>query len=220
MTPPPATESAAPERKGALIQSTGLDYREIALRVALVVLNLGSIGLVWWSFQKQLLPLQKQVRDSNTTVTRLISEVDRMDSAWPQADIAQVRGKFGEARSWMFVGRPAVEAWLGGLKDQVIPLALDVEFDFSKTDPAAPAATTTNAPPAISPTTVALKVRPAAGVEAVASSFQRTLQLSQRLTAQEKRVDLVELTAAGGANSVANAVLVLQLWTGEESDLQ
>ena len=57
MNPPPATESAAPERKGALIQSTGWDYREIALRVALVVLNLGSIGLLWWSVQKQLLPL-------------------------------------------------------------------------------------------------------------------------------------------------------------------
>jgi hypothetical protein len=54
----------------------------------------------------------------------------------------------------------------------------------------------------------------------LASTFQRTVQLSQQLAGLEKRVDLVELTAAGGSNSVASTVVVLQLWTGEESDLQ
>ncbi len=221
MSQPPPVVSAPPERKGPVIQSSGLDYRDLALRISLVVLNLGSIAFLWWSLTKVLVPLQKQVREVNVTTTRLIAEVDRMDRLWAEGDIEQVRGKYGDVRSWMFVGRPAVEAWLGGLKEQVIPLALDVDFDFSA-DPAAAAAAaaTTNAAPAINPTHVALKIRPAPGIEAVATPFQRTLQLSQRLTGQEKRVDLVELTATGGSNSVESVTVVLNLWSGEESDLQ
>lgn len=214
--------SVASERRGPIIQSTGWDYRDIAIRISLVLLNLGAIGFFWWSLQKVLIPLQKQVRETTTTVTRLISDVDLMERATAEGDVVQVRGKFGDVRSWMFVGRPAVEAWLGGLKEKVVPLALDVDFDFSKADATEPATTpgVTNSATAISPTRVSLKVRPAAGVEAVLTPFQRTLQMTQQLTGQEKRVDLVELTATGGSNSVDNVVVVLNLWTGEESDLQ
>ena len=221
MSQPPPVESAAPERKGPIIQSSGLDYRELALRISLVVLNLGSVAFFWWSLTKVLMPLQKQTQDTNLIVTRLISEVDRMERVLAEGDVEQVRGKYGDVRSWLFVGRPAVEAWLGGLKEQVVPLALDVEFDFTADPaPATATTTTTNAPLTINPTRVTLKVRPAPGIEAVASPFQRTLQLTQRLTEQEKRVDLVELTATGGSNSVENVTVVLNLWTGEESDLQ
>lgn len=219
MSQPPPVESAAPERKGPIIQSSGMDYRDLAIRISLVVLNVGAVAFFWWSLTKVLVPLQSQTRETNVTVTRLISEVDRMERVWAEGDVEQVRSKYGDVRSWMFVGRPAVETWLSGLKEQVVPLALDVDFDFSA-DPASATATTTNATPAINPTRVALKVRPAPGIEAVASPFQRTLQLTQRLTGQEKRVDLVELSATGGSNSVENVTVVLNLWTGEESDLQ
>jgi hypothetical protein len=206
-------------RKGVLIQRTGFDYRELALRISLVALNFGAIAFLWWSLQTVLLPLQKQARDANITVTRLISEVDRMERVWAEGDVAQVRSKFSDIRSWMFVGRPAVEAWLGALKEQVLPLALDVDFDFSKSDTVQPD-TATNAHILINPARVSLRIQPVAGIEALASTFQRTVQLSQQLAGLEKRVDLVELTAAGGSNSVASTVVVLYLWTGEESDLQ
>ncbi len=218
MNPPPPMEGT-PERKGVLIQRTGFDYRELALRISLVALNFGAIAFFWWSLQTVLLPLQNQARDANLTVTRLISEVDRMERVWAEGDVAQVRGKFSDIRSWMFVGRPAVEAWLAALKEQVLPLALDVEFDFSKSDTVQPG-TATNAPITINPARVSLRIQPAAGIEALASTFQRTLQLSQQLAGLEKRVDLVELSAAGGSNSVSSTVVVLYLWTGEEGDLQ
>ena len=218
MNPPPPME-AGTGRKGVLIQRTGFDYRELALRISLVALNFGAIAFLWWSLQTVLLPLQKQARDANITVTRLISEVDRMERVWAEGDVAQVRSKFSDIRSWMFVGRPAVEAWLGALKEQVLPLALDVDFDFSKSDTVQPD-TATNAHILINPARVSLRIQPVAGIEALASTFQRTVQLSQQLAGLEKRVDLVELTAAGGSNSVASTVVVLYLWTGEESDLQ
>jgi hypothetical protein len=216
----PTTPSAAPgERKGALIQGRELNYREIALRISLVLLNLGSLALLWWSLQKVLLPLQKQVRDTNTTVTRLIADVDSMESAWPQLARDQLREKHSEARSWMFVGRPAVESWLEGVKANAIPLALTVGFDFTKAEAENAAPAPTNAP-GLNPTPVALVVLPTPGVENPLSPYQRILQLSQQLTRQEKRVDFVEMTATGGSNSVGNAILVLHLWSGEESDLQ
>jgi hypothetical protein len=219
MNEPPSPTAAPSERKGALIQSRALNYKEITLRISLVLLNLGSLALLWWSLQKVLLPLQKQVRDANTTVTRLIAEVDTMESTWPQAAAAQTREKYGEVRAWMFVGRPALESWLDGIKTSVVPMVLDVGFDFSKTEADDPGPAPTNAP-AISPTPVALSVRPTPGVASPLSPYQRILQLSQRLTSREKRVDFVELTASSGSNSVGNATLVLHLWSGEESDLQ
>ena len=218
MTPQPPEITPA-DRQSALRQARAPRFKEMIQRVAVVLLNLSAIALLWWSLQKGLLPLQQKTRDTNLTVTRLISEVDRMEHVWPQAEIEQVRSKFGGVRSWMFVGRPAVESWLSEVKERVVPLALDVEPNFTKPEPAEPVAIT-NAASAISPMTLALKIHPAPGIEAIATPFQRTLQFSQRLTAQEKRVDLVELTAIGGLNSVERAVVVLHLWTGEESDLQ
>ena len=218
MSAPDEKASPGGERPSALIQSTGTDYRQIALRIALVVLNLGSFALLWWSLQKLLLPLQKQARDSNATMTRLISEVDRMEHAWSAADIEQVRTNYNEVPSWMFVGRPALEAWLGEVKERVVPLALEVAPEINRSDPAAPGST--NTVPTITSTTLALKVRPAAGIEAINSPFQRTLQFSQQLTAEQKRADLVELTVVGGANSVEEADLILQLWTSEEGDFR
>jgi hypothetical protein len=218
MNPPPPGEGTR-ERKGELIQRTGFDYRELALRVSLVALNFGAIAFFWWSLQTVLLPLQNQASDANLAVTRLISEVDRMERVLAEGDGAQVRSKFSDIRSWMFVGRSAVDAWLAGLKEEVLPLALDVEFDFSRSDTVQPS-TATNTPILINPARVSLRIQPATGIEALASTFQRTLQLSQQLAGLEKRVDLVELTAVGGSNSVATTVVVMDLWTGEESDLQ
>lgn len=206
------------EHKGALLQSRDSNYKEIAIRIGVVLLNLLSIGLFWWSLQYLLLPLQKKARDASTAVTRLQSEVDAMERAWTKPASEEVRGKFGEVRNWMFVGQPAVEEWLGNVKKLAMPLALEVGLDFSRVESAE--AAPTNAPSAIRPTAVALTFRSAPGIEAVASPYQRVLQLSQRLTTQDKRVDFTELTVNGGSNSVENAVIVLHLWTGEEGDLQ
>lgn len=207
-------------RKGTLIQPRETDYKEIALRIGLVLLNIGSVALLWWSLQGTLQPLQRELRDVNTTVTRLITDVESLERAWSQPVVEQTRGKFGEVRSYMFVGRPAVESWINDVKQSAVPLALDVGFDFNLAEPSSVAPAPTNAPASITPTPVALSVRPGLGIDAANPSYQRLLQLSQRLTVQEKRADLVELRAAAGSNSVDQAVLVLHLWTAEESDLQ
>ena len=47
------------------------------------------------------------------------------------------------------------------------------------------------------------------------SPYLRLLTLTRNLTSRKKRVDLVELTAGGGSNSVSQATLALDLWSLE-----
>jgi hypothetical protein len=209
-----ATAPADNRSAGLLIQPRGLDYREIAQRSLLVFLNLGSVAFLWWSLQARLLPLQQETRDLTTTVARLSGEVSLMEATWTPATAQEIRERFGEVRTRAFNGRGALETWLAALKQQVVPLALDIDLDLSKLD-AAPA---TNSPAGPTPRRVLVEVRPAAEIEAIATPFQRILQLTQRLVCDEPRADLVDLSVAGGLGSVSRAVFVLDLWTSDEGD--
>ena len=224
-----STSAKTAGASGTLIQPRKVEYKTLVLRGLIILLNLGSIALLWWSLQYRLLPLQKQARDLSRTVARLSTEVDQMQGAWTTPVSAEIRDKFTEIQAHMFTGRGALEAWLGSIQQQVMPLALDAEVDLN---PAAPAGAT-NAPPGTnaSPgataattnaaggptlTRIQVIVRPSPDVETVASPFQRVLQLSQRLTHEERRADLVGLSVAGSLRSVGRASLELNLWTGEE----
>ena len=51
--------------------------------------------------------------------------------------------------------------------------------------------------------------------KAARQEHKRLLDLTQNITTQKKRVDLVELLATGTSNSVSQAKLGLQLWSQE-----
>lgn len=203
-TPVPAAR-VRPPRPGRI------NYREVLLRVGLVLVVVGAVALMWWSYRR-LVPLQQRTRELNATVTRLSSEVDEMQRRWSGADIEQLNQKSDRVQAQLFSGPPELEAWLRELKEQVVPLALDINANFGKTSAAAPE----DQKLATVPATVSVEVKPAPGIPGVQTPYQRILQLSQRLTAQEKRADLVELSVAGGTNSVSRAVVVLNLWAGQE----
>ncbi len=203
-----------PERRpvAALAPKTSrLDYKDVLLRAAFFLSVLGSLALVWWSV-KRLTPLQDKSRDLSTQLARLSTEVDQMKMDLTSPDVEQLARKYVQVQGQLFGGQSALETWLQGLRRQTLPLALDVKADFGKA--AAQAAGEQKL--AVIPATVSVEVRPAAGIEGVQSPYQRVLQLSQRLTAEEKRADLVELNVAGGTNSVSRAVVVLNLWAGQE----
>ena len=192
-------------------RASSLNYTEILLRALFFLCVLGSLALVWWSVRR-LAPLQQKSRELSTTVARLSAEVDQMDGKWTKQDVEQIVRKFGQVQGHLFGGQAAGEAWLIKLKEQGIPMALDVKADFGKTA----AQEAGDRKLAVIPATVSIEVRPAPGIEGVLPPYQRMLQLSQRLTAEEKRADLVELNVVGGTNSICRAVVVLDLWAGEE----
>ena len=62
---------------------------------------------------------------------------------------------------------------------------------------------------------LSVEVQPLPAAQIAASPYQRILLLSQRLSTQEKRADLTELTVTGGTNSINHAVFGLHLWAAE-----
>lgn len=201
-----------PERRpAALIPTGGFNYRDLLLRGLLMVSVIGSLALVWWSLQR-LAPLQQRTRVLSTTIARLSSEVDQMEGKWTQPQVEQLIQKFSQVQGHLIVGQTGLEGWLQNLKQQVLSMALDVKADFGKAGPQEAGSQKL----AVIPTTVSVEVKPASGIESVQTPYQRVLQLSQRLTAQERRADLVELSVVGGTNSVSRAVAVVNLWAGEE----
>ena len=201
-----------PERRpSAPLPAGGFNYRDLVLRGLFVVSVVGSLALVWWSLQR-LTPLQQRTRELSTTTARLSAEIDQMEGKWTQSQVEQVLQKFGSVQGHLIVGQTGLEGWLKNLKEQVVAMALDVKADFGKAGPQAAGSQKL----AVIPTTVSVDVKPVPGIESAQTPYQRVLQLSQRLTAQEKRADLVELSVAGGSNSVSRAVAVLNLWAGEE----
>ena len=213
-------DNQAGHASGTLIQPTGFNYRQLVARVMLVLLNLGSLALLGWILQWRLLPLQRQTRELTSTVARLSTAVGVMETMWTRQVTGDIRSRFEEARNRIFHGRGALEAWLGQVQQQVVPLALEVELEIAKADPAAPpspqSSTNNSANPL--PNRVVVAVRPAAEVEAIASPFQRILQFGQQLTGEERRVDLVGFSVIGGLNSISRAVFELNVWTGEEGE--
>ena len=189
MTPP------VPEKRPVatlVARPNRLDYRALLWRAVFFISVIGSLALVWWNLQR-LTPLQVESSKLNTTVTRLSTEIEEMNSKWTKPEIEQVLRKYGEVQGQLFSGQSALESWLQNLRQAVIPMALDVKAEFGKTGTQSAG----DRKLAIIPATVSVEVQPALGIEGVQSPYQRVLRLSQNLTEQEKRADLMELTIVG-----------------------
>ena len=183
---------------------------EVLFRLIVVMFILASIALAWWSYSERFIPLQKQSRELASANSTLSTDVDRMDRKWSKDDIEFIRARYKEVYSALFADEAALQEWLSRLQKRAIPLSLDINVSFGKSTPAL----TNDAKLAIIPAAVTLQVRPIS--EAKESPYQRLLRLGQQLATEGKRSDLAELTLTGGAASITNAVLVFNLWAGEE----
>lgn len=195
----------------ARLKNPPLTLRQWLGRILLFCLLLGSGGLLFWS-HRQLIPVQRQARDTGALISRLSTEVAVMEGKYSAAEIAQLAEDYRQAQGLLFATPDALKDWFQEVRSQMVPLALDAVADFGR-------ATTTNAADrtlAIVPATLALSIQPADKIEAVRSPYERVLRFLDQLNRQAKRVDLVEIQVTGGTNSVSRAVATLQLWAGEE----
>ena len=114
-------------------------------------------------------------------------------------------------RLQLFADEAELNRWLERLKDDSIPLALELNINFGQVT----SEMTNTVKIGIIPASVSVEVRPLLGL--TGTPYQRLLRLGQQLAAEGKRADLAELTVAGGTNSITRASLVFNLWAGEES---
>ena len=206
-SPPPVP----PKPLRVAVQPASANSKEWLFRLLVAVLLVGAFSLVGWSFFRKLLPLQKQSRDLGMQVVRLSADVDEMQRKLEKSDFVQVERDFGRINTHLFSDETALVSWLAELKEQTIPLALELKANFG----AAVVPSTNHQNLAVIPTTVSVGV--AHDIEAIRSPYQRLLRLSHHLSSRERRVDLTELTVMGGTNSLQQATLVLNLWAGKES---
>jgi hypothetical protein len=188
-----------------------VNYGDWILRAVFVLLIAGSAWLVYWSLNRLAIQ-RKQSRELGTLVSRLGNEIQLMQGKYTQSDVEQLGTHYRRANELLFQGQEPLEKWLLDLKQVMIPLALDGTPQLGKT------MVQTNTQPQLTilPATLALDLRPAAGIEARQPGYARLLQFLQEVTTQNKRVDLVDLTVTGGTNSIERAVAGLELWAGEE----
>jgi outer membrane murein-binding lipoprotein Lpp len=185
-----------------------LKHHELAFRLVVVLVVLGSLGLAWWSIVSKLAPLQNQSRELTSAVGSLSAEVDALEHKWSRTEAEQIREKYLEAKRLLFADQAALDAWLASLQAMAASLDLKVKTVFGKPGPQS------GANLAVLPATVSIELRPAArGAE---SGYRRLLKLSQCLIAGERRADLAELTVTAQEGRISMAEFVFNLWAAEE----
>ena len=179
-------------------------------RVVVFSLLLASVGLLCWSYYRVYLPRQKITRDLNVTVEKLAAEVDDMESHWSKSAISQINEKFPLVQPRLFSDQAEIAAWLVDFRDQIQPLNLDI-----KTDQASTGDRSTNCPGLVVLSATMVITFPTTGRNAEKSSpYQRFLQFAQRISSQDKNIDLDQMSVDSGGNSIGRAVVRIDFWMG------
>jgi hypothetical protein len=201
MKPAQAMPKSAPKRRR---------WPTLVVRLLVLLLVAGSLGLTSWSVNR-LLQIQRQAKALSATFGRLTIEIEQMQSRWTPAEAERVLSRYGQVAAQLFGGQEGLATWIKDLKRQVVPLALDAQAEFGR----AALQPASDQKVALIPATVSVQVKPAEGLDAADSPYQRLIRLTQYLAAGPKRADLVELEVFGSSNSVSRAVATLNLWAGE-----
>ena len=201
--------SSSEPRAVVLTQLRKPKRSEAVFRAVVVIIIVGSLALAWWAFAVRFVPLQKRARDLTSSVSRLSTELDGLESRWTKEESAQVRARYQELHTLLFSDTAALQAWLTRLEDMATPLALQPTVSFGDPRPQL----TNDFKVGVIPANVSLEVRPIPnGTE---TPYQRLLRFGQKLATEGKRSDLAEMTVTGGPNSITQAQLVFNLWAGE-----
>jgi len=209
----PAKPSQPPgQRSVALSQPRKISQWEALFRIAIVAALILSMGLAWWTLTRKLVPLQQQSKSLGATVARLSDDVDAFQRKWPKDDVDKIRAQYKQLRAQLFANEEAMGEWINRLDEAAGGgILLDLHVEFGK-----PSAQVTNeVQVSVVPATVSIEVHPMTG--GTESPYQRLLRFGQQLGVEGKRADLAELSVLGGTNSITRALLVFNLWVGDDT---
>ncbi len=195
----------------AVAQPRKISRWELAFRVAIIAVLVISMGMAWWTLTRQLVPLQQQSRALALTVSHLSDQVEALQRKLSGDNVEKVRNQYKELRTQLFADEEALDSWMRRLDEAAGPLVLDLKIDLGKST----AQVTNDVKIAVIPASVSVEVHPMPG--ATESPYQRLLRFGQQLAPEGKRADLAELSVIGGTNSITRALLVFNLWAGDET---
>jgi len=183
-------------------------FRDLKVRLALLFVFGASVALAWWSINR--LPASENLlARQNTKITELENQIDEFGRRWNPQEAEQIAVRFKLSQELLFVGQDEVGGWQAELKRQADQLAVSVNAGVTRTQECPLPGKR------FSIMTATIDVRPVTPGVRTNSPYLRLLNFAQTLSAQNKRVDLVELKAIGRSNSVSEAKLDLHLWSLE-----
>jgi len=184
-------------------------FRDLKVRLALLLIFAASAALVVWSIIYRLPESDKKLERQNTKIAELERDIDLLERNWNSQEAEQIAGRFKQSHELLFAGQDEVGGWQAELKRQADQLAVTVNAGVTRTqDCPLPGKR-------FSIMSAKVDVRPITPGVRTNSPYVRLLSFAQNLSAQSKRVDLVELEVTGRSNSVSEAKMDLQLWSLE-----
>jgi hypothetical protein len=208
-------KAPAPDNAPLPVTKPGrFNYQTLLSRLVVLALLSASVGLIWWSYYRMLLPQLKESQELDLSVAKLTTEIDGMERRWTKHQLEEIDQQFALAQPRLFADQSELEAWLAQVQDQFTPAGLILKS----------ALVTTNVPVGgshkirVIPATISLvfPARPATGDKT--SRYQQLLRVAQRFTSGNKLADLTELTVSSGTNSIDHAVLKFDFWAGVKED--
>ena len=183
-------------------------FRDLKVRLLLLCVFVASAALVVWSINR-LPATEHKLTQQSTKITELENQIDEFGRRWNPQEAEQIAGRFKQSQEQLFANQDEVGGWQAELKRQADQLAVSVSAGLTKTqDCPLPGKR-------FSIMSTKVDVRPTTPGVRTNSPYLRLLSFAQNLSAQNKRVDLMELKAIGSSNSVSEAHLNVQLWSLE-----
>jgi len=183
-------------------------FHDLKVRLLLLGIFCASVALAWWSIDR-LPAWDKKIEQQNAKVAQLEGEILQFELRWNPQEAEQIASRFKLAREQMLAGPEELALWQGDLKRQANQFTVALNKS----------ATNVQACPlpgkrlsVISATVDLGSFTPGTRTN---SPYLRLLNFAQNITAEKKRVDLIELSAGGRSNSVTEARMGLQLWSLE-----
>lgn len=174
-------------------------------RVLVAVAIVASLGFLSHSVTR-LLRAQREAHVVNGTIQRLNREVELMGRELNTTNAPQTFEALRNEEQKLVVNQADLNNWIDQLRQQGIPLVLDVD---------AQAGTPVSGPLAergLRIVPVTLELSPPKGIVAVKPTYQRLLQFLNSVSLQTPRVDLVELRVAADSGTIERATAVLNVW--------
>jgi len=180
-------------------------YRALTVRLVMLIVFAGSVGLALWSL-KQLPPAERKLEQQNKRIATLESEIQFLEMKPSPLEAEQVAAKYKQAQQLLFSGLDEARGWEQFKRQpERLLLTADPEVRFlGKTQALS-----------ILSANLELQATNSPYSRYTNSTYKALLDFAQQLTSQSKRADLMELTVSGNSNSVSVAKIVLHLWTQE-----
>lgn len=183
-------------------------WHAILGRTAVGLVFFGSLALVGW-FSDRVFREQRRTKDLGSSIERINRDIEVLTAKLDPKTATNLLQKLHLERDVFSLTPENITNWVGRVQTDALPLVMDVEA----TQGALVEMPSMGEGMSVVPLT--LSISPVAGIEALGSNYQRLIQFCRSLATHSNRVDLIELTAQGGTNSVEHAVAVVHLWSGK-----